>query len=436
MPFLVGFLDPNRGAFGFLIPLFANRYGANYNLVQDIAPDDRVKAFLEFEGSVNCVSQSTSEVKIGGKAFWAFRYQDRISQGTSEELTTTLLPLLSQRSFSNTPLLESEIARFCGQQDIYYEALLATFKFLKVFSATAAEIWRDTVVLLPVAKSELATILPRDFLAKNPSLADARAWTQEKDLVVELPRRMFSQPTFATGWNELPKTTELAKLFDLQKIVITQSPRPGESQENVAVGMKGAPDTWQVRRDGYMAQSKNKKTVANSTSSPDRGERLSEAERIKNKQNKREKWLEAERIRTSQHKRPASRHTVNPSPSRPVPVIKPPAYILEPAFQFRSECIQLIQRHDWVVRTQAENLLALIAVREGRIFSFGFAYSSEVLAWTIDTVSHIYPGYTRCILANFYPSEFEVATSKKDNINIRHVSEFESFFNWRATAPS
>jgi hypothetical protein len=422
MAFLIGFLNPCNGASAFLIPLFANRLGANYNLIQDIGSDDIIRSFLEFEGSVNCnFHDRVPEVRAGERALWAFQYDGQISHGTSEQLAATLLPLLSSRAFSTSPLLESEVAKFCSQWDIYCEALNASFRFLQTFSPTAADIWRDAVVLLPVAKSDLNAILPADFLATNPTLADVRVRAQEKELVVELPRRMFKRPTFATGWDELSKTAELARVFGLNKITISQGPATYQPKQTSVAEVKRSPGVQQHTHGVIPDLKSPKKPKAKTPATSPGSVRLSENQTTPNPTF----VLQLPAKQTSPSSVRVSKNQTRPSPAV---VLPPPAERLQPAFHFRGDCLRLLTRHKWVIRTQAEDQLAVIAFGEGKVCSFGFVDSIDVLPWVVDTLRHIYPGYKRYILSGFFPSQSEVDLCKRDNILINHLSQFDDFW--------
>ena len=128
MAFLTGYLNPTPAFSAFLIPLFAERSSRNKDYIQQIAANDIVESFVDFdigEHAKEIASGIGREINIGEKALWAFQFDDgRIVSGTSDELTAHLRKaLLSRREFVGRPLLESELrwrVQFLTRYDSMY----------------------------------------------------------------------------------------------------------------------------------------------------------------------------------------------------------------------------------------------------------------------------------------------------------------------------
>jgi hypothetical protein len=191
MPKLDGFFAITLDAPTFLIPFFIDRPGSNRSLVQQISENDRVQSFIEIEIDGNCDPPITRpDVSIGQFALWAFRSSSgELLQGKRTDLLFALKAKLAVDEFREFPLIENQVAKFCDARDIYEDSLPPSFNAIADMSLVMGEIWRDSVILLPVAKKEISTALTSDLLKTN--LDHIRIVGLKKKVRIELPATLY-----------------------------------------------------------------------------------------------------------------------------------------------------------------------------------------------------------------------------------------------------
>src|ERR1700732_1486521 len=141
MPLLHGYLNPTPRMPCFLIPLFVEYPGSNRVLVQRISQNDCIEAFLEMDIEANCQSPTEgAEVALGRDAFWAFQLTNtEILQGSVKAVTAELTPFLIAGTFRKFPLIQSQVAKFCGDTERYRQALGLSYKKLLRYSSISAD---------------------------------------------------------------------------------------------------------------------------------------------------------------------------------------------------------------------------------------------------------------------------------------------------------
>lgn len=161
MPQLTGFLPITADTPSFLIPIFAQRFKGNELLVQTLDPEGRIKSFQPITIHCDLIAiTSPQHLEVGESAYWAFRcMNDTIVDGTAATIIPTLDQMLGNGDFQAFPLIETQVARFCGDRLRYYNGLSRSYDDIEERSELTASIWRDAVVLLPAAKTDIGTHL-------------------------------------------------------------------------------------------------------------------------------------------------------------------------------------------------------------------------------------------------------------------------------------
>lgn len=211
MPLLYGYLNPTSDAPCFLVPLFVEFPGSNRLLVQKISEDDLINSFFEMDIDRSCETTNESfDAQLNQPAFWAFRLnKDEVIQGNAHHVASLLGPYLRKHAFSKYPLIQSQVARFCGDIERHRQALALSFKMLTRHSPIIAEIWRDAVVIAPVARRELSSKARRKLTPEE--IDKIRVVGHSSRLSIEIPSSAYDQ----VAGDSPPTLTETHKIADV-----------------------------------------------------------------------------------------------------------------------------------------------------------------------------------------------------------------------------
>src|ERR1700733_14384487 len=189
MPSLHGFLIVAKDVPSFSIPVLIDRPGSNLPLIQQIDADDRIASFFEVDVGNNYEDAPFKfELEVGDKALWAFRsLNGEIIFGDVASLKIEMTSRLFANEFTNFPLIESQIAKFCELSSSYASALAKSIEMMQSRSKLAAAIWRDCSVLLPLAKRDMAQALPKHLCSE---LDGVRLVGTGNTILLELPRNV------------------------------------------------------------------------------------------------------------------------------------------------------------------------------------------------------------------------------------------------------
>jgi hypothetical protein len=189
MPILDGYLIVAKDVPTFVIPVLVDRPRSNHSLIQQIDIDDRITSFFEVDVGNNYEDTSFNfEFNVGDQAIWGFRsLSGEVTFGDFITLKKDLESRFFASEFNNYPLIEAQIAKFCGLSSAYSSALAKSYELMQRRSKLAATIWRDCSVLLPLARKELARFLPRHLIS---DVDDVRLIGTGKTILLELPQRM------------------------------------------------------------------------------------------------------------------------------------------------------------------------------------------------------------------------------------------------------
>ena len=220
MPTVTGFVNPIGRTPAFLIPLFREHATSNQFLVQSITGSDTVAAFAAFNdfGSFQSldVSRPAPSATVGGMALWAFSFDSgEVLLGTADEIRPDLERRLRQGDLTGFPLLETEVAEFCGADDIRERALRVAYQWLGGRSSVGAGVWRDVVILRPTACSDLADLAKKAGIAFTTADLDTVEVNSTEGLAeVRIPLELLRaiEPLTFEG---LRKARALAAVFDL-----------------------------------------------------------------------------------------------------------------------------------------------------------------------------------------------------------------------------
>jgi hypothetical protein len=221
MPLLHGYLNPAPGTPCFLVPLFVEFPGSNRVLVQEISQNDMIEAFLEMDIEVSCESPLEHiQVMIGQPAHWAFQLATgNIIYGNASAVASALGRILKKKVFAKFPLIQSQVAKFCADSRRYHQALESSFKMLTRYSPISAGIWRDAIVIAPMARRELNTSVQGTL--SQTEIDEIRVFGDAGQLKVEIPHRIIDQVNRIRPHMLLPETTKLAKVFGLSEPTLT-----------------------------------------------------------------------------------------------------------------------------------------------------------------------------------------------------------------------
>jgi len=124
-----------------------------------------------------------TEVQIGERALWGFRsLTGQIILGPMKELSKTLKIRLANNEYEKFPFIEAQVARFCDSTKAYHRALKKSYTALRSLSELSADIWRDSVIILPEAKKELSKFSLLSTI-KAGSRARSRCWQRASNRI-------------------------------------------------------------------------------------------------------------------------------------------------------------------------------------------------------------------------------------------------------------
>jgi hypothetical protein len=189
MPNLDGFLIVAKDVPSFVIPVLIDRPGSNRSLIQQIDGSNRIASFFEVDVGNNYEGTPFKfEFDVGDKALWGFRsLNGEISFGDLASLKEEMESRLFANEFTNFPLIESQIAKFFDLSGSYASALSKSYQTMLSRSKLAATIWRDCIVLLPLAKKDLAQLLPKYLRSE---LDNIRLVGTGSKILLKLPQRV------------------------------------------------------------------------------------------------------------------------------------------------------------------------------------------------------------------------------------------------------
>lgn len=246
MAFLHRLLSVGGETPGFLLPIFRSQHGANQELIQRIDQHDNISSFepiilSDDQGSREGTAPNLPDfvVDVGNEAVWAFRDQHgEVRIGNASELRRSGLEMLATGALASFPMAAAEMAAFCEAEVQYPEVMRSAFSSLLTLSKRGAEIWRDSVVLLPAIKHDIA-----DQVRTPGGVAflDVVA-ISERDVT-----RIYGPSTLA-GLTRLPRWKKLAGIFGINRFTIHETgrsvPRPAKSTESswTVLGLGGVSD--------------------------------------------------------------------------------------------------------------------------------------------------------------------------------------------------
>jgi hypothetical protein len=128
MPHLHGFLVVAKDVPSFVIPVLIDRPGSNLPLIQQIDARNRIASFYEVDVGNNYEDASFKfELNVGDQALWGFRsLSGEAIFGEFASLKTELTERLFANEFTNFPLIESQIAKFCELSSSYASGWILT----------------------------------------------------------------------------------------------------------------------------------------------------------------------------------------------------------------------------------------------------------------------------------------------------------------------
>ncbi|MBB2687554.1 hypothetical protein N2597_07185 [Rhizobium sophoriradicis] len=214
MPLLDRTIPSARKAVGFELPIFRSHKGANSDLVQKIAPDGTVERFvscwLDTSHAVH-VNDQTFVVNEGDQAIWVYRNErQELVIGSQKELTEYGIDALSARSLDSYPLAAAEMAAFCRCEERFPHVLKSAYARLAETSSQSADNWRDTTVLLPAIREDMATYLGSQASAKH--LRQVIAVSRDRKTTI------YGPETLEVESHNLPRFRAMARVFGIEDV--------------------------------------------------------------------------------------------------------------------------------------------------------------------------------------------------------------------------
>jgi hypothetical protein len=215
MPTLAGYSRGVGYAAGFKFALFKAMPGANADLVQTIGLGDVVSGFSEvtFEAHDTFAPLPPLELSIGQTAIWVFERPDGSAiVGDAAQIEPQLEALISSGELDDFPFLMTELVEFLGQYDKLADRLRPAFDILSTISEHSAAVWRDEVILHPIARRELANQIS-DTKARIDAVQSLRLRTENHTLTIEARFSAMPNPSF-------PRTQRIGQLLDVKRLSI------------------------------------------------------------------------------------------------------------------------------------------------------------------------------------------------------------------------
>jgi tetratricopeptide (TPR) repeat protein len=191
---LVGFVNPTALVPSFLIPIF--RYGDRGNefLVQEIGKRGEIVGFtsIDVEGFPLIEAKDRAILALNDAALWAFLdWNETPFYGALPSFVGALRRNLA--TYVDLPMLHLQISTFLEDKDAVIGALGRAYEHLADYSRTAAENWRD-IVVLPSLVREIILKLPRSRTWKSGDAQLVRELVLKREgnhLTAQGPQRLI-----------------------------------------------------------------------------------------------------------------------------------------------------------------------------------------------------------------------------------------------------
>jgi hypothetical protein len=210
MPVLEGFARFGPDAAGFVVPLFAQRPGANLLQMQRVDERGRVADFEDIAGppSITRYAEAPVFLDIGEKALWGFAdARGTIHLGDRSSLRALAPTILTASMIRRWPASAADLIQFCGLDSQMAEKARQAYAAMAALSPTGAAIWRDADLMLPVIRASLGS--RRIKGARRQMLLDhVFACTRDGVCHVHVPDELFTEQirgditirTLASAW--------------------------------------------------------------------------------------------------------------------------------------------------------------------------------------------------------------------------------------------
>lgn len=261
---LVGFYNPTKSLPSFIFPVFQKLPHGNAFYIQNIDERELVEEFeqLDVPGEAITIIDSDITSSIGGNPVWGFQFTDReYHLGHDEDTKAYLNERLNDNTLTNAPLVHLEVIEFVERFDLLGEVLKRAYSMMRRISASAADYWRDSVVLTPIFRDIVKRIVSMG--PKPPQLPTK--WTsairfeidKEGRPIVWVPHELFEFIGFPTRTEVLRK--DAAKFlsgfgFNPDQLGInTKIPAPSDAQSRLPI-----PNAFVKELDTGQAESANR----------------------------------------------------------------------------------------------------------------------------------------------------------------------------------
>lgn len=231
MPILVGSINPIGRVPAFVMPVFREYPKGNRLIVQRINRLDVVAGFDSLNTARGFeaidMEHATRTVMVGDAALWAFLpASGALLLGTADEIGPELGRLLRRGDLVPFPLLENEVAAFCGADDIRERSLRTAYEYLGGNSSVGAGVWRDTVILRPTLCLDLASLAgAANFRPGHSEFEEIVVTSKGNVLEISIPSSLMSRLGNPTS-KDLGRTHSLARVFGLE--VLIMNPKAAE----------------------------------------------------------------------------------------------------------------------------------------------------------------------------------------------------------------
>ncbi|RYY28728.1 MAG: hypothetical protein EOP62_02415 [Sphingomonadales bacterium] len=190
---------------GFLFPLFRVFLGANHLFAQHIDEHNNVVAFEPTFHEPHPLPNLPAgiETDIGRPAIWGFRdHRGTIHVGDARSIERIGLELLESGALVGHPVAAADVVSFCKAETRFPETLRAAYNALADISKDGADIWRDTMFLMPAIKADIAKLTRRSN-TRDRAIQDIVVVSRGRISHLYMPSLQAGETSDFSTWRQL-----------------------------------------------------------------------------------------------------------------------------------------------------------------------------------------------------------------------------------------
>ncbi|BDW95691.1 hypothetical protein MACH10_13760 [Thalassospira tepidiphila] len=186
-----------------LIPVFREVKGGNAEYIQEMSADGFVRRFVpvDFPFEDNEYVPKEQEIGVGEEGVWCIRMLDRTVVAKHSEMKALATEVMSEISYAQFPFFRQEMSSFLDGGSAAKGVLFA-YSELSKLSKVAANVWRDAVILLPLAREGIDRSLRS---AQKFDLMDVSLVSEEATSYISLPGKPINTDIKLEYWAEMAR---------------------------------------------------------------------------------------------------------------------------------------------------------------------------------------------------------------------------------------